>query len=340
MNRIPFGNTGLTVSTVALGCMSFGTPAWRAWVLDEADSMRTLGRALDAGINFFDTANVYSAGESERILGKFLRGAAKRDDIVVATKCFYDNGLPPNLTGLSRANVIGSLDASLARLGLDYVDIFQVHRWDDATPVDETMQAMADVVKVGKARFVGASNMRTWHLAKAQLAAQNIGFRGYAAMQNHYNLLYREDERDLIPFCRDQGLGLMCWSPLARGRLGRAGSDIATARAGLDDVADTLYGPPTDPILGVVGAIAQARGVAPAQIALSWIVAQGIVPIAGVTKDKHLDDAVAAAALTLSIEELEQLNSAYTARALAELPWSTKSLRDPRELVALMKRGR
>jgi len=334
VKRLPFGATGLNVSPVALGCMSFGTPKWRAWVLDETDSRRLLGRALDAGINVFDTANVYSAGESERVLGAFLKGAARRDEVVVATKAFYANGYPPHLTGLSRANVIGSLDASLQRLGLDHVDIYQVHRWDDVTPAEETMQAMADVVKAGKARFVGASNMRTWHLAKAQLASQKIGFRGYAAMQNHYNLLYREDERDLIPFCRDQGIGLMCWSPLARGRLGRAGQPQSTARAEIDDVAATLYGPPTDPILDVVASIAGARGVSAAQIALAWIVAKGLVPIAGVTKDRHLEDAIAAATLVLSGDEKSRLESAYSARPLAELPWSTKRQADPNRLAA------
>lgn len=340
MKRIPFGATGLEVSVLALGCMSFGTPKWRAWVLDETESLRLLGRALDAGVNFFDTANVYSAGESERVLGKFLRGGVRRDEVIVATKAFYDNGHPPNLTGLSRANVIGSLDASLQRLGLDYVDIYQVHRWDDVTPIEETMQAMADVVKAGKARFVGASNMRTWHLAKAQLASQKVGFRGYAAMQNHYNLLYREDERDLIPFCRDQGIGLMCWSPLARGRLGRAGLPQDTARAEIDDVADTLYGPATDPILDVLATMAKARAVSSAVIALAWIMAKGLVPIAGVTKDRHLADAIAATTLTLSGDEMARLESAYAARPLAELPWSTKRQADPRRLAAELAQKR
>ncbi|MBL8643657.1 MAG: aldo/keto reductase, partial [Rhodospirillaceae bacterium] len=256
MKKVVLGSTGLSVSAVALGCMSFGTDKWRAWVLNEPESLRLLGRAHDAGINFFDTANVYSAGVSEELLGKFLRASAKRSGVVVSTKGFYPDGHPPNLTGLTRENIFGSIDASLKRLGLDYVDIYQVHRWDEKTPVEETMQALADVVKAGKARFAGASNMRTWHLAKAQLAAQQIGFRGYATMQNHYNLLYREDERDLIPFCRDQGIGLMCWSPLARGRLGRAGQMLSTSRGADDDVADTLYGPPTDPILGHVAAVA------------------------------------------------------------------------------------
>ncbi|MBL8628506.1 MAG: aldo/keto reductase, partial [Rhodospirillaceae bacterium] len=301
------------------------------WVLNEPESLPLLGKALDAGVNFFDTANVYSAGVSEQLLGKFLRGAAKREDVVVATKGFYPNGSPPNLTGLTRENIFGSIDASLQRLGLDYVDIYQVHRWDEKTPIDETMQALADIVKAGKARFAGASNMRTWHLAKAQLAAQKIGFRGYATMQNHYNLLYREDERDLIPFCEDQGIGLMCWSPLARGRLGRAGQPADTSRGVDDEVANTLYGLPTDPILDRVTAIAAKHKVSSAQVALAWIMAKGIVPIAGVTKGRHIDDAVAAAALNLSAQDIAQLEEAYTARGLAELPWSSKSIKDPRE---------
>jgi len=331
MKTIVLGSTGLETSAVALGCMSFGTPLWRSWVLDAPESVRLLGKALDAGINFFDTANVYSAGVSEELLGQFLRGAARRDEVIVATKGFYPNGRPPNLTGLGRENIVASVDASLKRLGLDYVDIYQVHRWDEKTPIAETMQTLAEVVKAGKARFVGASNMRTWHLAKAQLAAREIGFRGYATMQNHYNLLYREDERDLIPFCRDQGIGLMCWSPLARGRLGRAGLGNATSRGGTDEVADTLYGPPTDPILDHVAEIAHRHGVSPAQVALAWIIAKGIVPIAGVTKERHIKDAAAAAKLELSAEDMEKLEQAYTARALAELPWSSKSIRDPRE---------
>jgi aryl-alcohol dehydrogenase (NADP+) len=331
MKKIVLGSTGLSVSAVALGCMSFGTDKWRAWVLNEPESMRLLGKAHDAGMNFFDTANVYSAGVSEQLLGKFLRGAAKREDVVVATKGFYPNGYAPNLTGLTRENIVGSIDASLHRLGLDYIDIFQVHRWDENTPVDETMAALAEIVKAGKARFVGASNMRTWHLAKSQLAAQKIGFRGYATMQNHYNLLYREDERDLIPFCADQGIGLMCWSPLARGRLGRAGQTNHTSRGVDDEVADTLYGPPTDPILGQVADVAKKRNVSSAQVSLAWIIAKGIVPIAGVTKDRHIDDVVAAAALNLSAADIQQLESAYTVRGLAELPWSSKSIKDPRE---------
>jgi 1-deoxyxylulose-5-phosphate synthase len=335
MKTIALGSTGLNVSAIGLGCMSFGSSRWRPWVLDEAESLAFLGQAWDAGVRLFDTANVYSAGISEQILGKFLGIDGRRSQCVVATKCFYPNGLPPDLTGLTRENIVASLDASLQRLQLDHVDIFQVHRWDDLTPIEESMQALADAVKAGKARFVGASNMRTWHLAKAQLAAQAISFRGFATMQNHYNLLYREDERDLIPFCRDQGIGLMCWSPLARGRLGRAGLEEASTRAGNDEVANTLYGPADDPILTCVADVARRHGVPPAQISLAWIIHQGVIPLVGVTKSRHIADAAAAAALTLSAADLDQLERAYTARPLAELPWSSTTIKDPRSGAAM-----
>jgi aryl-alcohol dehydrogenase-like predicted oxidoreductase len=312
--------------------MSFGTDQWREWVLNESESMRLLGRALDGGVNFFDTANVYSAGHSERVLGAFLKGAVARDKVVISTKGFYPTPGSPHGAGLSRANIMYSLDQSLKRLGMDYVDIYQVHRWDDDTPIAETMQALADVVAAGKARFVGASNMRAWQLAAAQLAASRIGFRGFATMQHHYNLLYREDERDLIPLCRDQGIGLMCWSPLARGRLARVRS---TARSGIDDVEATLYGAGHDPILDDLAALAQARGASRAQIALAWLMAKGVVPVVGVTKDHHLDDAVAAATLALTDADIAALERAYTPRALSELPWTAKNQADAQKLAKI-----
>jgi len=335
MNTIVLGATGLRVSAVCLGCMSFGTDRWRPWVLNEPDSRRLLGRALDAGVTFFDTANVYSAGLSERILGAFLKGSVPRDKVVVATKGFYPTPNSPHAPGLGRANILFSLEASLKRLGMDYVDIFQIHRWDDATPVEETMAALAEAVRSGKARFAGASNVRTWQLAKAQLAAKGAGFPGYATVQHHYNLLYREDERDLVPFCRDQGLGLMCWSPLARGRLARPAAVGATARGASDDVAEALYGAADDPILSDLAAVAAARGVPPAQTALAWIMAKGIVPVVGATKDRHIDDAVAAANLRLSEAELARLERSYTPRALSELPWTARNQADPQELARI-----
>ncbi|MDX2221700.1 MAG: aldo/keto reductase [Rhodospirillaceae bacterium] len=338
MERIELGRTGLRVSPVALGCMSFGNRDWRDWVLDEADSLRLLARAHDAGVNFFDTANVYSGGLSERVLGRFVRGL-RREDVVVATKCYYPTPDSPHAAGLSRANILYSVDASLRRLGLDDVDILQVHRWDDATPVAETVQALADVVKAGKARVAGASNMRAWQLASAQLAARAISCSGFATLQHHYNLLYREDERDLIPLARDQGIGLMCWSPLARGRLGRAGLAAATTRAASDDVADTLYGAADDPILAALAQVAAARGVPPARIALAWIMGRGIVPVVGATTAGHIDDAVAAAGLALSAAEIAVLERPYTPRALSELPHNARN-QAPLEQLAVKLAGR
>jgi 1-deoxyxylulose-5-phosphate synthase len=339
MKKIMLGSTGLAVSPVCLGCMSFGSDQWRAWVLNEPESRRLLGRALDGGINFFDTANVYSGGLSEQVLGRFLKGAVSRDHVVVSTKAFYETADRPGRIGLGRENVIASLDSSLKRLGMDYVDIYQVHRWDDTTPIAETMAALAEVVRSGKARFAGASNMRTWQLAKAQLAAKDIGFRGFAAMQHHCNLLYREDERDLIPFCRDQGLGLMCWSPLARGRLARPNTAEQTARGAIDDVADTLYGAGHDPIVDDVAGLAAAKSVPAAQVALAWIMAKGIVPVVGATKDRHIDDAISAASVSLTPAEIDRLESAYTARALSELPWNAKNQTNPLDLAIKLQHG-
>ncbi len=334
MKRITLGATGLMVSPVSLGCMSFGSDQWRSWVLNEPESKRLLSRALDGGINFFDTANVYSGGISEQVLGRFLKGAVPRDQVVVSTKVFYETADRPGCIGLTRENIIGSLDSSLKRLGMDYVDIYQVHRWDDAVPIEDTMAALAQVVKSGKARFAGASNMRSWHLAKAQLAARAIGFGGFATMQHHFNLVYREDERDLVPLCRDQGIGLMCWSPLARGRLAHHNQ---TARAAIDDVADTLYGPAHDPILDDLAAVAERKGVSPAQVALAWIMAKGIVPVVGATKDKHIDDALSAVEVVLSDSEMSQLEHAYTPRALSELPWNAKNQTNPLDMAAKLK---
>jgi 1-deoxyxylulose-5-phosphate synthase len=332
MQRVSLGRTGLSVSQVVLGCMSFGTPSWRDWVLDEAESTPLLKMALDAGINFFDTANVYSSGVSEEVVGRFLKANAKRDDIVISTKMFYPSRETPNRMGLTRANILSSIEGSLQRLGTDYVDVYQVHRWDDLTPIEETMEALHTVVTSGKARFVGASNMRCWHLAKAQLAAQAQGWEGFATMQNHYNLLHREDERDLIPFCQDQGLGLIPWSPLARGRIARAGaSDIKTTRSDDDaNVQNLLYGAPTDPVLQDIAEVAAHCGVSPAQIGLAWLMSKGAQPVIGATKAKHIEDAVAAASLVLSEDESARLEYAYTPRPLAELPWDTGSNEDPR----------
>ncbi|MDE0799131.1 MAG: aldo/keto reductase [Rhodospirillaceae bacterium] len=332
MNYGPLGRAGLSISRVGLGCMSFGTPLWRDWILDENESQPLLKMALDAGINFFDTANVYSSGASEEVVGRFIAANAKRDDVVISTKMFYPSRETPNQMGLMRKNILSSIDGSLERLGTDYVDLYQVHRWDDLTPIEETMDALREVVQSGKVRFVGASNMRCWHLAKAQLVAQEQGWEGFATMQNHYNLLHREDERDLIPFCKDQGLGLIPWSPLARGRIARAGSESDQTTRSDDDavVQNLLYGAPDDPVLDDVSAVATELGVSPAQVGLAWLVAKGVNPIIGATKPRHIEDAVAAADLILSNDHVARLQRAYTPRPIAELPWDTNMNEDPR----------
>lgn len=332
MKYVPLGRTGFSVSQVVLGCMSFGASTWREWVLDESQSEPLLKMALDAGITFFDTANVYSSGVSEEVVGRFLNANTKRDDVVIATKMFYPSRETPTQMGLTRANILSSIDGSLQRLGTDYVDLYQVHRWDDLTPIEETMGALHEVVQSGKARFVGASNMRCWQLAKAQLVASQQGWAGFSTMQNHYNLLHREDERDLIPFCQDQGLGLMPWSPLARGRIARAGQgDIHTTRSD-DDAAvqNHLYGAPDDPVLNDIASVAAKYNVSPAQMGLAWLMAKGVQPIIGATKPGHIEDAIAATDITLSDDDLAQLERSYTPRPLAELPWDTDKNEDPR----------
>ncbi len=332
MKYAELGRTGLSVSRIVLGCMSFGSPSWRDWILDEDASQPFLKQALDAGINFFDTANVYSKGVSEEIVGRFIKANAKRDDVVVSTKMFYPSRESPHLLGLTRENILSSIDGSLQRLGTDYVDIYQVHRWDALTPIEETMEALHEVVKSGKARFVGASNMRCWQLAKAQLAAHTQGWDGFATMQNHYNLLHREDERDLIPFCHDQNIALIPWSPLARGRIARAGTTgAATVRSGDDaTVQGMLYGKNEDPVLDDVAALAREKDVTAAQLGLAWLMHKNVNPIIGATKPNHIEDAVAAIELDLSAADLERLEQSYTARPLAELPWNTTDNEDPR----------
>lgn len=332
MQYVSLGRTGLSVSKVVLGCMSFGASSWRDWVLDEADSQPLLKMALDAGINFFDTANVYSSGVSEEVVGRFLKANAKRDEVIISTKMFYPSRETSNRMGLTKENILSSIDGCLARLGVDYVDVYQVHRWDDLNPIEETMDALHTVVKSGKVRFVGASNMRCWHLAKAQIAAKEQGWDGFATMQNHYNLLHREDEHDLIPFCQDQGLGLIPWSPLARGRIARAGmTDTQTTRSDDDAVVQNmLYGAPDDPVLGDVAAVAADHGVSPARIGLAWLMHKGAQPVIGATKPKHIEDAAAAADLSLSADDITRLEQSYTPRPLAELPWNTDENEDPR----------
>jgi len=314
------GRTGLEVSVVTLGCMSWGdaTRGGHQWVLDDDAGRRIIKDALDAGINFFDTANVYSAGSSEEITGRALNDFASREEVVLATKVHGRMRPGPNGAGLSRKAILTEIDASLTRLGTDYVDLYQIHRWDPQTPIEETMEALHDVVKAGKARYIGASSMHAWQFTKAQQVAERNGWTPFVSMQNHYNLLYREEEREMLPLCLDQGVGVIPWSPLARGRLTRDW-DASTARAETDEFGATLYRDEDKAIVEKVAEVANRRGVARAQVALAWLLAQPAVtsPIVGVTKPQHLADAVAAVDLELTPEEIEELGADYVPHAIA-----------------------
>ena len=309
------GSTGLDVSPICLGCMSYGLPNRGAheWTLDEDASRPFIKQAIDAGINFFDTANVYSDGTSEEIVGRALADFGQRDEIVLATKVHGQMRKGPNGRGLSRKAIVSEIDASLRRLGTDYVDLYQTHRWDDRTPIEETMEALHDVVKAGKARYIGASSMWAWQFAKAQHVAERNGWTKFVTMQNHYNLLYREEEREMLPLCADQGVGVIPWSPLARGRVTRDW-DETTNRSETDQFGKTLYGTANREIVDAVAIIAKERGVSRAQVALAWVAKHPTVsaPIVGVTKMAQLDDAVASVELTLTADEIRALEAPYT----------------------------
>jgi aryl-alcohol dehydrogenase (NADP+) len=317
MNYVSLGNSGLKVSRICLGTMTYGSSKWRAWVLDDAEARPFFQRAIEAGINFFDTADGYSQGASEEVTGRALRDFGRREDYVLATKVFYPTGPTPNEGGLSRKHIMDGIDASLRRLGHDYVDLYQIHRFDPTTPVEETMEALHDVVRSGKARYIGASSMYAWQFAKMQYTAQLHGWTRFISMQNHYNLVYREEEREVIPFCIDQGIGVIPWSPLARGFLaGNRTRDHKgeTARATADPFADELYYQDTDfDVVDCVKAVASARGVSPAQIALAWVLSKpGITsPIIGASKMPHLDEAIAALDITLTPDEIAALEAPY-----------------------------
>ncbi len=314
------GATGLEVSRIGLGCMSFGVPdrGNHTWTLDDDASRPVLQRALELGVNFLDTANVYSDGTSEEIVGRALRDLTRREDVVLATKVHGRMRPGPNGGGLSRKAIMTEIDASLRRLGTEYVDLYQIHRWDPHTPVEETMEALHDVVKAGKARYIGASSMYAWQFSKMQYTAVAHGWTPFVSMQNHYNLLYREEEREMIPLCRDQGIGVIPWSPLARGRLTRPW-DSSTARSESDEFGSSLYRDEDAGIVAKVLEIAERRGVSAAQVALAWLMAQpGVTsPIVGVTKPEHLSGAVAAVDLELTSEEIEQLSAGYKPRGIA-----------------------
>ncbi|MEG3596771.1 MAG: aldo/keto reductase [Pseudomonadota bacterium] len=321
MEYVNLGHSGLKVSQLCLGCMSFGdtSKGWHGdWVLSEDESRPFIREAVEAGINFFDTANMYSLGASEEVIGRLLPEFTKRDEIVVATKAFLPWRQAPNAGGLSRKALIQAVDDSLTRLGMDYVDLFQIHRWDDTTPIEETMEALHDIVKAGKARYIGASSMFAWQFAKAQEVARANGWTRFIAMQNHVNLLYREEEREMLPLCADQGVGVIPWSPLARGRLARAW-DETTVRSETDGFGKLLYRQQEDAdraIVEAVGAIAADRGVSRATVALAWHFTKGVTaPIIGATKPGHIGAALEAVTLGLTDEEVARLEAPYPAKA-------------------------
>jgi aryl-alcohol dehydrogenase-like predicted oxidoreductase len=322
------GNTGLVVSRICLGCMSYGDPdasipgerlRWE-WALREGDARPFFKRAIELGINFFDTANVYSFGASEEITGRALREYARREEVVIATKVYNVMRPGPNGRGLSRKAILHEIDASLKRLGTDYVDLYQIHRWDEATPIEETMEALHDVVRAGKARYLGASSMYAWQFAKAQHVAEQHGWTRFVSMQNHYNLLYREEEREMVPLCHDQGVGIIPWSPLARGKLAR-GPVTSTKRTETDRFGKMLYAPMAEADQRVIAAldeVAKARGLPNAQIALAWLLQKGVTaPIVGATKMDHLEAAVAAPSVRLDEDEVRKLEAAYVPHPVA-----------------------
>lgn len=317
MKYVKLGNTGLKVSRLCLGTMTYGSPKWREWVLGEEESRPFIERALSAGINFFDTADMYSLGESEKILGQALKEIITRQQVVIATKVFHPMSDDPNDRGLSRQHIFNSIDASLRRLQTDYVDLYQIHRWDEQTPIEETLEALHDVVKAGKARYIGASSMYAWQFAKALYLAELHGWTRFVSMQNHYNLVYREEEREMLPLCVAEGIGTIPWSPLARGFLAgnrQRQTKGETTRAKTDDFAHQLYYEESDfQVVERVVDLAGQRGVSPAQIALAWLLHQpGVTsPIIGASKMHHLEEALAALEIELSDDECAQLEQHY-----------------------------
>lgn len=317
MDYLKLGSTGLKVSRICLGCMTYGQPDRGAhpWTLDQEQSRPLIKQALDLGINFFDTANTYSDGSSEEIVGRALRDFARREEIVIATKVFFPVRPGPNARGLSRKSILTEIDASLRRLGTDYVDLYQIHRWDNSTPIEETLEALHDVVKAGKARYLGASSMFAWQFSKALYVARQNGWTRFVSMQNHYNLIYREEEREMMPLCEAEGIGVLPWSPLARGRLTRAWNE-GTTRTEQDEFGKTLYTSMQDSdrqVIERVGEIAANRSVPRAQVSLAWILQKPFLtaPIIGASKPQHLEDAVAAVSIKLTSAEIALLEEPY-----------------------------
>jgi aryl-alcohol dehydrogenase-like predicted oxidoreductase len=325
MKYINLGKTGLKVSRLCLGCMSYGTPLERDWMLNEEASRPFFQRALEAGINFFDTADMYSSGLSEEILGRAIRDFVPRDEVVIATKVFFPMGDNPNQRGLSRKHIMTAIDASLRRLGTDYVDLYQIHRWDDETTIEETLEALHDVVKAGKALYIGASSMPAWQFARALCIAERHGWTRFVSMQNHYNLVYREEEREMIPLCVAEGIGIIPWSPLARGFLaGNRTRDQRgeTTRSKSDRFAHQLYYTNNDfDVLDRVIQLGSGRGISPAQVALAWMLHKPFVsaPIIGATKMQHLEEATMALNIELSLEEMNHLEAVYQPHPVADV---------------------
>jgi len=318
MQYTTLGSTGLTVSRICLGCMSYGDPQWRSWVLDEAAAQPFFRLALDSGITFFDTANVYSLGMSEEITGRALRSMANMSEIVLATKVFAPMSDRPNMSGLSRKHIVQACEDSLRRLGVDTIDLYQIHRFDASTPIEETLAALDHLVHQGKVRYIGASSGYAWQLMRALSVSERNGWARFVSMQNHYNLLYREEEREMIPLCREEGLGIIPWSPLARGVLTRPRDKTkgTTTRSVNDPHADRLYALADWDIVDAVERVAGDRGVPMAQIGLAWLLSKRDVtaPIIGATKIKHLEDAIGALDVTLSADEITSLEAPYTAK--------------------------
>ncbi len=321
MEYVRFGSTGMKVSRICLGCMSYGGPTERwPWALDEETSRPFIQRALESGINFFDTANVYSNGRSEEILGKALRDFASRDEVVIATKVYSEMGPGPNDHGLSRKHILSAIDASLKRLGTDYVDLYQIHRWDYEAPIEETLEALHDVVRAGKARYIGASSMYAWQFAKAHFTSDLHGWTRFVSMQPYYNLVYREEEREMLKLCQDQKIAVIPWSPLARGLLTRKPSKERneTLRAQTDAFGKRLYSDDDLKIAQLVSDLAEARGLPMVQAALAWMLSKPVItaPIIGATKPHHLDDAIAALSVELTPDEITRLEEAYQPHAV------------------------
>jgi aryl-alcohol dehydrogenase-like predicted oxidoreductase len=313
MKTTSLGRTGLVVSRLALGCMSYGDPAWRPWVLDEAAARPFFRRAIELGINFFDTADMYSLGRSEEVTGKLLREFGRREELVIATKVYFPMTDAPNMGGLSRKHIVQGCEASLKRLGIDAIDLYQIHRLDHRTPFEETLAALDHLVQSGKVRYLGASSMFAWQLMKSLSLSERHGWTRYVCMQDHYNLLYREEEREVLPLCLAEGLGVIPWSPLARGRLARP-VDEPTARDTSDDYTRKLYDQPGDAeVIAANRAVASARGVSPAITALSWLLSRPAVtaPIIGATKSEHLETAVQALDLQLTEAEIAAMEAPY-----------------------------